>query len=450
MHSHQDVDASQRTPNLNSSSFMDSHRVPPADVHTDTHTDANAHTNPNPDTNPHANADPHTNTDRVADRHSLAYCDANSNIQSNGDPDHGTDPNRNPDPKRNSDPHPNADSDADANALANPDAHQHAIADRDADTNPLTNSNSLSDQNANSLAHTDTDPDQIADANRDPDTHYNCDPYAHGDPDADANAHANPDAYHYSDPYPNTDSDADQHANGNAHVDAIASPKSDLLDRSDLGHEPRRQRSHLHRDGHGEACTSRKRAGRYQHHRWTECRPDWQRQYGQQRPSGRILHRHRRVGHRYDPSQRQRQRAAILMHGEQGVGDSADTNADTNSRADTDRHADRHRITVANRRHNCHAISHSLRLTASDRYLNGHAAPRDSDGDANAPANRHRLTAPCGDANTVDDEHGLAADSDGNSSRLTITHRQPDGDPGSTAVGNSDADANPCSVSLRW
>ena len=149
------------------------------------------------------------------------------------------------------------------------------------------------------------------------------------------------------------------------------------------------------------------------------------------------------------------------MHGEQGVGDSADTNADTNSRADADRHADRHRITVASPHGNGHAISNSLRLTASDPDLNGHAAAwdshgdanapaRDSDGDANAPANRHRLTAPCGDANTVDDEHGLAADSDGNRSRLPIAHRQPDGDPGPTAVGNSDADAKPCSVSLRW
>jgi len=138
------------------------------------------------------------------------------------------------------------------------------------------------------------------------------------------------------------------------------------------------------------------------------------------------------------------------MHGEQDVGDSADTNADINSRPDADRHADRHRITVANRRHNGHAISHSLRLTASDRYLNGLAAPWNPHGDANAPANLHRLTATCGDANTVDDEHGLAADSDGNRSRLAIAHRQPDGDPGPTAVGNSDADANPCSLSLRW
>jgi hypothetical protein len=71
-------------------------------------------------------------------------------------------------------------------------------------------------------------------------------------------------------------------------------------------------------------------------------------------------------------------------------------------------------------------------------------------GDADAPADCHRFTATFGDADTVDDEHGLAADSDGNRSRLAIARRQPDGDPGPTAVGNSDADAKPCSLSLRW
>jgi hypothetical protein len=138
------------------------------------------------------------------------------------------------------------------------------------------------------------------------------------------------------------------------------------------------------------------------------------------------------------------------MHGEQDVGDSSHANADSNSSCNADRHADRHRIAVASPHGNGHGISNSLRLTASDPDLNGHAAPRDSDGDANASANRHRLTATCGDANTVDDEHGLAAAGERNPYRLAIAHGQPDGDPGPTAVGNSDADAKPCSLSLRW
>jgi hypothetical protein len=132
------------------------------------------------------------------------------------------------------------------------------------------------------------------------------------------------------------------------------------------------------------------------------------------------------------------------------MGDSTNTNADIDGRADAYRDAHHHRITVANRRHNGHAISHSFRLSDSNRYSNGYAAHRDSDGDANAFANRDRLSATNGDAHTVDDEHGVVAAGERNPYSLAITRRQPDADPDPAAVGDPHADAKRCSVFPRW